>query len=132
MNAPSSRASHSIQTNIGGRTEKSFGKKRKQNLRYYTRDGKYVNIKQKQLLKTVKEKNIKYYGHVKLRNHSSLQKKIVERMVEGTRGRGRRRRSWVKHVEGSTGMKINEWCEIALEQKRWKTMAPNLWKEKEL
>ncbi|RUS81065.1 hypothetical protein EGW08_011184 [Elysia chlorotica] len=48
----------------------------------------------------------------------SLQK-IVEGMVEGTRGRGRRRISWVKNVDGSSGMKINECCESALEQERW-------------
>ncbi|RUS71340.1 hypothetical protein EGW08_020905 [Elysia chlorotica] len=37
-----------------------------------------------------------------------MQKKIVEGMMEVTRGRGRRRISWIKNVEDSTGMEINE------------------------
>ncbi|RUS83057.1 hypothetical protein EGW08_009196 [Elysia chlorotica] len=44
--------------------------------------------------------------------------KIVDGMVEGTRGRGGRRISWVKNVKDSTGMKISECCEILLERER--------------
>ena len=83
-----------------------------------------VNIQETTLLKTIKTRKLAYYGHT--RRHNSLQKVIMEGKVEGKRGRGRRRRSWLRDIEDTTKMKVNECCEVALDRTRWKTMASNL------
>jgi hypothetical protein len=70
-----------------------------------------------------------FYGHV--RRHDTLQKKILEGKIEGKRGRGRRRKSWIENIEEITGKKINQCCEIAKNRNKWRAMTSNLLREKE-
>ena len=48
-----------------------------------------------ELVLSIKKKKLAYYGHV--RRHHSLQKLVLERRVDGKRGRGRRK-SWTGNV----------------------------------
>ena len=88
-----------------------------------------LNLTQTELLKTIKQRKLSYYGHI--RRHETIQKKILEGKVNGKRSRGRKRKSWQQNIEEDASMKINECSKVALDRRRWKIMASNLWKEKE-
>ena len=88
-----------------------------------------LGLKETSIVKTIKKRKLAYYGHI--RRHDTLQRKILEGKIEGKRGRGRRRKSWIENIEETTGQKINECCEIARDRDRWRSMASNLLKEKE-
>ena len=75
-----------------------------------------LGIKETTLLQSIKQRQIRYYGHI--RRHESLQKKILEGKIDGKRGRGRRRNCWTMNIRDATGMKINECCEAALDRER--------------
>ena len=47
-------------------------------------------------LETIKRRRLGFYGHT--RRHETLQKMTMEGMVEGTRGRGRKRTTWTGNI----------------------------------
>ena len=58
---------------------------------------KQLGLKETEIVKTMKKHKLDYYGHV--RRHDTLQRKILEGKIEGKRGRGRRRKSWIETSE---------------------------------
>ena len=90
---------------------------------------KQLGLKETEIVKTVKKRQLAYYGHI--RRHVTLQRKILEGKIEGKRGRGRRRKSWIENIEETTGRKINICSVLAEEREKWRSMASNLQKEKE-
>ena len=89
---------------------------------------KQLGLERTTIIETIKKRQLSYYGHI--RRHDTLQRKILEGKVEGKRGRGRKRKSWIGNIEETTGKMINECCEIARDRSRWRSMASNLRKEK--
>jgi hypothetical protein len=55
-----------------------------------------LNIQEYWLLKEIKTRALKYFGHTK--RHNGLEKIILEGVVPGRRGRGTPRRRWVQDV----------------------------------
>ncbi|GFR65247.1 hypothetical protein ElyMa_001942600 [Elysia marginata] len=51
--------------------------------------------------------------------------------VDGSRGRGRRRTSWITNIAEMTNMRVNAAARAAIEREGWRSMASNLLKEKE-
>ena len=76
--------------------------------------------KRTELMTTVRQRKTRYYGH--LRRHQSIQKQIMEGKIEGKRGRGRRRVSWLENVSSYMKCPINQCAEMALDRKRWPTI----------
>ena len=89
---------------------------------------KQLGLTETSLVKTIKRRKLAYYGHI--RRHDSLQRKILEGKIEGKRGRGRRRKSWIENIVESSGMKINECSKIARDRERWYSVTSNLLMEK--
>ena len=81
------------------------------------------------VVKTIKKRKLSYYGHI--RRHDTLQRKILEGKIEGKRGRGRRRKSWIGNIKEASGNEINRCCEIAKNRDEWRSMVSNLLTEKE-
>ncbi|KAG1667084.1 putative palmitoyltransferase ZDHHC8 [Nymphon striatum] len=52
----------------------------------------------KQLLNIVKERKLKYYGHIK--RHQTVQRITLEGKVEGKRSRGKQRLKWEDNIKG--------------------------------
>ncbi|KAG1651907.1 Craniofacial development protein 2 [Nymphon striatum] len=52
----------------------------------------------KQLLNIVKERKLKYYGHIK--RHQTVQRTTLEGKVEGKRSRGKQRLKWEDNIKG--------------------------------
>ncbi|GFR74625.1 endonuclease-reverse transcriptase [Elysia marginata] len=89
-----------------------------------------IGLKHTELLKTVKTRQLAYYGHI--RRHQNLQKSIMEGKINGKRQRGRKRKSWLNNIEETTTRGINECCEVALDREEWRhTIASNHWQEME-
>ncbi|GFS10730.1 hypothetical protein ElyMa_003068100 [Elysia marginata] len=63
---------------------------------------------------------MKYYGY--LRRHDSIQKRILKGKIDGGRGRGRRRQTWLGNIQETSQMKMCEVCETALDRRRWRTV----------
>ncbi|GFS04682.1 hypothetical protein ElyMa_006501600 [Elysia marginata] len=55
----------------------------------------------------------------------------AEGKVDGSRGRGRRRKSWTTNIAEMTNMRVNAAAKAAMEREGWRSMASNLFKEKE-
>ena len=63
---------------------------------------------------SIKKKKLAYYEHVT--RHHSLQKLVLEGKVDGKRGRGRRRKSWISNVSEMTKMSMAQCSVKALER----------------
>ncbi|GFR60129.1 endonuclease-reverse transcriptase [Elysia marginata] len=90
---------------------------------------KTMNLNSTELLRSIKKKKNSYFGHTK--RHESLQKLILEGKVDRSRDRGRRRKSWTTNIAEMTNMRVNAAAEAAMEREGWRSMASNLFKEKE-
>ncbi|GFS20400.1 craniofacial development protein 2-like [Elysia marginata] len=56
---------------------------------------------------------------------------LTEGKVDGSRGRGRRRKSWITNIAEMTNMRVNAAVKAAMEREGWRSMPSNLFKEKE-
>ncbi|GFR66352.1 endonuclease-reverse transcriptase [Elysia marginata] len=63
-----------------------------------------VGLQRPELLLTIQRRKMKYYGH--LRRHDSIQKRILEGKIDGRRGRGRRRQTWLGNIQETSQMKM--------------------------
>jgi len=74
----------------------------------------------RQLVPNIKKRKLRYAGHV-CRKHESIEKIIMQGMVEGKRGRGRPRRNWMDD--------ITEWTGLSIQETTWKTKDRQKWRE---
>ncbi|GFS12815.1 endonuclease-reverse transcriptase [Elysia marginata] len=89
-----------------------------------------INTNSTELLRSIKKKKkLSHFGHTK--RHEPQQKLILEGKVDGSRGRGRRRKSWTTNIAELTNMRLNAAAKAAMEREGWRSMASNLFKEKE-
>ena len=91
---------------------------------------KMIGLKNTELVLSIKKKKLAYHGHV-IRHHS-LQKLVLEGMVDGKRGRGRRRKSWTSNVSEMTKVSMAQCSVKALDRSEWRTMVSNFYAETEL
>ena len=80
--------------------------------------------KQIALVGSVKERKIKYFGHVK--RHQSLLKDVLEGREEGSRRRGRPRINREENVKNWSGLKLQECTRMAEDRVKWRDVAINL------
>ncbi|GFR61853.1 endonuclease-reverse transcriptase [Elysia marginata] len=79
-----------------------------------------VGLQRPELLSTIQRRKMKYHGQ--LRRHDSIQKRTLEGRIDGRRGRGRRRQTWLGNIQERSQMKMCEVCETALDRRRWRTV----------
>ena len=79
-----------------------------------------------EVLKMIGLKNTELVLSIKKRRHHSLQKLVLEGKVNGKRGRGRRRKSWIGNVSEMTKMSMAQCSVKALDRSEWRTMVSNL------
>ena len=85
------------------------------------------------MLNTLKNRKLSYAGHI-MRNtsgHYDTLPTTIEGRLNGKRGRGRPRRTWVDDLRDWTGSKRYEQIKIAAETRRlqWKICNPHQWTE---
>ncbi|GFR58044.1 endonuclease-reverse transcriptase [Elysia marginata] len=89
-----------------------------------------MNLNSTELLRSIKKKKkLSYFGYTK--RHESLHKLLLEGKVDGSRGRGRRRKSWTTNIAEMTNVRVNAAAKAAMKRERWRSMASNLFKENE-
>ncbi|KAG1674114.1 RNA-directed DNA polymerase from mobile element jockey [Nymphon striatum] len=78
----------------------------------------------KQLLNIVKERKLKYYGHIK--RHQTVQRTTLEGKVEGKRSRGKQRLKGEDNIKGWTKRSMEECGRLAKDRVGWRVIVANL------
>ena len=76
------------------------------------------------LLDTVRIRKLSFFGHIM--RHDSIQRDLIEGMVEGKRGRGRPRLQWSDNSTQWTGLTFVDAKRAAQDRRRWRSMAGNV------
>ena len=76
------------------------------------------------LFDTVRQRKLSFFGH--MMRHDSLQRDLLEGMVEGRRGRGRPRLQWSGNITQWTGLTFEQAKRIAQDRRRWRLMTGNV------
>ena len=78
----------------------------------------------KSLFQTVKQRKLSFFGHIM--RHDSLQRNLLEGMVEGKRGRGRPRLQWSDSNLQWAGLNFEQCKRMAQNRKRWRSVTGNV------
>jgi len=62
----------------------------------------------RELLDTVKAKNLAYYGHTMRKQGNCLENEIMQGTMLGARRRGRPRTAWIDNIKSWTGLSVKE------------------------
>ena len=73
------------------------------------------------LLKYIRERKLRYFGHV-IRREVSLEKQIIQGTVEGRRGRGRPTTAWTDDIKAWNGGSMAAATNLARDRKAWRTL----------
>ena len=76
------------------------------------------------LFQTVKQRKLSFFGHIM--RHDSLQRNLLEGMVEGKRGRGRPRLQWSDNILQWAGLNFEQCKRMAQNRKRWRSVTGNV------
>ena len=76
---------------------------------------------ERKLLKTIKQRKLRYFGHVK--RQDGFLKMTMEGRIEGRRTRGRPRTTWADNVEEWTGRSKQECTRAAADRQRWSVIS---------
>ena len=76
------------------------------------------------LFQTVKQRKLSFFGHIM--RHDSLQRNLLEGMVEGKRGRGRPRLQWSDNILQWAGLNFEQCKMMAQNRKRWRSVTGNV------
>ena len=76
------------------------------------------------LFGTVCQRKMSFFGHIM--RHDSMQRNLLEGMVEGKRGRGRPRQQWSDNILQWTGLNFQQTKRMAENRKRWRSMTSNV------
>ena len=71
----------------------------------------YEEFKIKPIIETVQPDQLRWFGHVMIRDEETTAKKVLDLKVKGKRPRGRPRTSWIKYIDNilkETGTKLKE------------------------
>ena len=80
----------------------------------------------KSIVNIIKERKIRCCGH--LMRHDSLQKKLLEGKIAGTKGRGRPRKKWFDNIKEWTGKVYVECKRMTQNRDDWRKMIADLLK----
>ena len=80
---------------------------------------------EKTLLNTIKERKLKFFGHIK--RHDSIMKNILEGKMEGRRPRGRPRAQWCDNIKEWSGHSLAECTRMANQREVWRQISSQPW-----
>ena len=78
----------------------------------------------RQLVPNIKKRKLRYVGHIS-RKDESLEKTIMQGGVEGKRGRGRPRRTWMNDVTEWTSLSVHEVTRKVKNRQEWRKIVKN-------
>jgi len=77
---------------------------------------------ERKLLGIVKERKMKYFGHIMRKEGSCLEKEIIQGTVPGGRGRGRPRINWMDNIRTWTGRTQEDLIRMTEDRRRWRNI----------
>ena len=83
---------------------------------------------EKKVVRTIKDRKLKYYGHVI--RHQGSQKDALTWTIEGRRSRGRQRWTWIDDVNEWSRLTTSEIRTRAQDRKGWRELVHDLWNPK--
>ena len=87
---------------------------------------------ERSLLRTVKVRNLIYFGHIMRREGGCLEKDIMQGTLPGNRKRGRPRTNWLGNIKDWTGLEMKEMIRATEDRRRWRNIvhdAADPWSE---
>ena len=82
---------------------------------------------ERQLLYTIKLRKTAYLGHVVRNERYQFLQTLIEGKIEGSRGVGRRRMSWLRNVRQWTGLRnIGDLIHTARDREKWSNVIANI------
>ena len=80
-----------------------------------------LNVKP-QLMKMVKERKCRYFGHIVRGERYEYQRLLLEGTVDGKRGRGRPRNTWFSNIRDWMGIDYATAVRKAQDRDQWRSM----------
>jgi len=75
------------------------------------------------IVKWIKRQRISWLGHLERMEEDRMPKQIFTQEPEGTRRRGRPRKSWKEEVERDLHVPgVRRWTELVADRKKWKNI----------
>ena len=79
---------------------------------------------EKKVLRTIKDKKLKYYGHVI--RYQEIQKDALTGKIDGRRSRGRQRKTWIDDLKEWSGLTTSEIRTRAQDRNGWRKLVHDL------
>jgi len=74
----------------------------------------------RELLDTVKARELAYYSHTMRKQRSCLEKEIMQRTMSSARRRGRPRTAWMNNIKTWTGLSVEESIRMTEDRDKWR------------
>jgi len=74
----------------------------------------------KELLDTIKARNLAYYGHTMRKQGSCLEKEVMQGTMPGARRSGRPRTAWVDNIKTWSGLSVEESVRMTEDGNKWR------------
>jgi len=74
----------------------------------------------RELLDTIKARNLAYYGHTMRKQGSCLEKEIMQGTMPGAHKRGRPRTAWMDNIKTWTGLSVEESIRMREDRDKWR------------
>ena len=74
----------------------------------------------RELLDTVKARELAYYGHIMRKQGNCLEKEIMQETMPGARRRGRPRTAWIDNIKSWTRLSVEESIRMTEDRDKWK------------
>jgi len=74
----------------------------------------------RELLDTVKTRNLTYCGHTMRKHGSCVEKEIMQGTMPGARRRGRPRTAWMDNIKTGTGLPVEQSIRMTEDRDKWR------------
>ena len=75
---------------------------------------------ERQLLRNIKTRKLKYFGHIVRKKGNSLEKEIMQGTTGGARARGKPRTNWMENIRSWTGLNMCQLMRTAENRCIWR------------
>lgn len=82
--------------------------------------------KEKEVMKTVKERKLSYFGHIMRNDKYNILQLVMQGKINSKRGPGRRRTSWLRNLRQWTGKTSTDLFRAAVDRIKWARMIANV------
>lgn len=78
---------------------------------------------ERKVLKSIKERKMSFFGHIKRHRSNGILKELLEGKLEGKRPRGRPRAIWTDNIKTWTNTNLKECALMTRDRDLWRTIS---------